>query len=117
MYEGPDYPELGSAVAKWRRIARVRELTFLEREEYGAAICAAIRAKQKAELQRELPTIKPSCASGTAHTRGADILRAVAAQHRSALIASAARERKARPAHVWREMYEQATTEKARANG
>jgi hypothetical protein len=46
------------------------ELTAEQKAAYSAAIIEAAVAKQRSELQRELPSFKPHCASGTWHTRG-----------------------------------------------
>lgn len=116
---GPLYPELGSTVAKYRRMAvgagGVMAMDKAMRNAYGEAIEKAIRAKQRSELQRELPSYPTRCASGTTHNDGADIHEAIRRRHRAALIACPAHYRRARPDHVWREMYEEAMAEKRAA--
>jgi hypothetical protein len=110
----PPYPELGSALAKHRKLARdgLATLSASERHDYGAAVEKAIRAKQRSELQRELPTHRVSCASGTDHNTGEAIHKAILAQHRARTQAWPAQIRKARTDAQWREMYAQAMQEK-----
>jgi hypothetical protein len=87
---GPEYPrELGKDVANFRKLARhgLGELSRMSRRGYGNAVLAAIRAKQRQELQRELPSHNVGCPSGTNHNNGRDILKAVAAQNRAACLA------------------------------
>jgi len=63
----PPYPKLGETVAKFRRI---NNPTREQRQAHGEAVEEAFRALQRRELQRELPSFKPSCASGTWHNGG-----------------------------------------------
>jgi hypothetical protein len=114
---GPNYPQLGPAVAKFRKIANP---TAAQRRAHGDAVSTAVRELQRRELQRELPTIKPRCVSGTwcnggdyadGHADGG-VGRAIAAQQRRALLACPDQERRRRPASVWQAMYEAAMVEK-----
>jgi hypothetical protein len=85
----PLYPNLGPAVAKHRRL---NDETPEGRKAYGQAVHAAIRALQRSELRRagvNRSEGRPMCASGTAHTEGKDILKAIRAQHRNATQAAA----------------------------
>jgi hypothetical protein len=111
---GPSYPELGTGVAKYRKLIRegLAALSKAERQAYGDAIEKAIRAKQRSELQRELPTHRVSCASGTDHNTGEAIHKAILAQHRARTQAWPGQIRRARTDAEWREMYEQAMSEK-----
>jgi hypothetical protein len=113
---GPDYPQLGATVAKWRAKARdgLAQLTREERRAYGEAVEKAIRALQRQEAQRGLwpTTPKVRCASGTAHNTGEAIDAAVRKQQHDALAAYPSYVRRNRPDHVWREMYEAAMAEK-----
>lgn len=111
---GPAYPDLGAGVAKYRRLARhgLADLTREERHAYGEAVERAVRAKQRSELQRELPSFKPNCASGTAHNTGDAIHKAVQAQHRARTLAWPSQIRRARTRWEWEEMYERAMSEK-----
>jgi hypothetical protein len=86
---GPTYPNLGAAVAKHRRL---NDDSPEGRKAYGQAVHAAIRALQRSELMRSgvnRSEPRPVCASGTAHTTGKDILKAIRAQHRTATQAAA----------------------------
>jgi hypothetical protein len=107
---GPDYPKLGAAVAKWRKIANPSPA---QKQAHGDAVSAAIRALQRAALARELPTIRPSCSSGTWHNNGdGSVGRAVADQHRRALLACPDAIRRARTAAEWQSLYDEAMAEK-----
>jgi hypothetical protein len=56
---GPLHPSLGAAVEKFRRRARVVELSCCEKQRYGEAVEVAVRALQRTELMRCL-TSTPS---------------------------------------------------------
>jgi hypothetical protein len=116
---GPDYPQLGATVAKWRAKARdgLAQLTREERHAYGEAVEKAIRALQRQEAQRGLwpTTPKCHCASGTAHNTGEAIDEAVRKQQRDALAAYPSQVRRNRPDHVWQAMYEAAMAERTLA--
>jgi hypothetical protein len=83
---GPVYPNLGPSVAKHRRL---NDDTPEGRKAYGQAVHAAIRALQRAALNRELTSHKSPCASGTWHSEGKDILKAIRQQHNAATQANA----------------------------
>ncbi len=88
---GPEYPrELGKDVANFRKLAShgLGELPRMARRGYGNAVLSAIRAKQASALKTAaVPGRTVHCASGTNHTTGHDILKAVRAQHRAASVA------------------------------
>lgn len=107
---GPEYPQLGATVAKFRKKAphSIFDLSKAERNNWAAAIEKEILAKQRQALQRELPTHNVDCASGTNHSCGLKISAAVRAQHRAALLAWPAQERAKRSDAAWKSLYEQA---------
>lgn len=117
---GPAYPDLGNAVAKYRRMATkagsLSDMLPADRRAYGEAVEKAIRAKQRSELQRELPSHAPNCASGTAHNTGEAIHRAMQAKHRAALLACPSQIRRARKPWEWQSKYNEAMEEKAFAS-
>jgi hypothetical protein len=107
---GPAYPVLG--LAKFRKI---KQPSPEQRRAHGEAVGEAIRALQKRELQRELPEIRPSCASGTWHNNGdGKVGEAVRAQHRAALLAWPGKVRSSRTEAQWQTMYQQAMADKNR---
>lgn len=112
---GPIYPDLPS-VKKFRKMAAsagsVAAMDKAFRHAYGEAVEAAIKAKQRSELQRELPTHNCHCASGTNHNSGAAIHKAMQRKHRAALVACPGQERRARKPEVWHAMYDEAMAEK-----
>ena len=109
---GPIYPKLGWAVAKFRKIPRI-SLTPAQRDAYSATLVTAIAALQRAELQRELPSIRPHCASGTWHNNAdGKISEAIRAQQRAALLAYPDKVRRARTQQEWRELYQRAMQDK-----
>jgi hypothetical protein len=71
----PDYPHL-SGLDKYRRAADP------DRQAYGRAVMAAVRALQRRELAREAPPHPCPCASGTWESDGQAILAAVRQQNR-----------------------------------
>lgn len=73
--EGPLYPELAG-------LDRYRRDPAPDRHAYGQAVLSVIRALQRRELARELPTHPCPCASGVWASDGQEILRAVRAQNR-----------------------------------
>jgi hypothetical protein len=111
---GPTYPDLPS-VKKYRRMGPIADMDKATRQAYGAAVETAIRAKQRSELQRELPEHRVNCASGTNHNDGRKISAAMRAKHRAALAACPSQIRRARTPAVWQAMYEEAMAEKAKA--
>lgn len=76
-YHGPAYPKLAG-------LDRYRRDPDPDRHAYGRAVLAAIRALQRRELMRELPTHPCPCASGVWDSDGRKILAAVRAQNRRA---------------------------------
>lgn len=112
----PEYPrELGKDVASFRKLAMktggLSEMSRMARRGYGAAVEEAIRRKQRAELMRELPSHNVRCASGTNYNNGADIEKAIQAQHRAASLAKGRFDQKEADAK-----YAQAMLEKHGAN-
>ena len=117
---GPEYPDLGASVAKFRPAAAKQGVMAMQREQrlaYADAIERAIRSKQRASLRSEKPGRAIRCASGTAHNTGEEISRAIRAQHRAALAACPSQIRRAREPEEWVELYDAAMveTKKARA--
>ena len=114
---GPAYPDLGNAVAKYRRKAAsagsVSEMLPADRHAYGEAVEKAIRAKQRSELQRELPSHACRCASGTAYNDGEKISAAMRAKHHAALLACPSQERRARTPQAWKRLYDLAMESKS----
>jgi hypothetical protein len=110
----PPYPDLGPTVAKFRRLASkgLAAMLVTDRRAYADAIEKAIRAKQRAELQRELPSHRVNCASGTDHNDGEKIHEAIRAKHRAKLLAAPSQERRARKPEDWKKMYREAMEEK-----
>jgi hypothetical protein len=105
--QGPSYPDMGSAVAKYRKIPK-DQLTVEQRDAYSAAIVAKIKSLQRSVVMRDTPSHKCDCASGTAFNRGEDIHRAIREQQERALLAYPAKARKARTNYEWWDMYEKA---------
>ena len=116
---GPDYPSLGTAVAKWRACAResLKALTYEQVHAYGEAVERAILALQRSEANRGLPPVMPKvhCASGTPHNSGEAIHNAIREQQARALAAYPSYVRRHRTDVEWRQMYEAAMAEKRRA--
>lgn len=112
---GPTYPAMGPRVAKFRKIPR-DQLTPDQRREYSAAIVDKIQALQRQALQRELPSFKPSCASGTWHNNGDGAVgAAVREQQARALAACPDQIRAARSLHDLETAYREAMAAKAKA--
>jgi hypothetical protein len=115
--KGPAYYQLGSGVAKFRKIPRDR-LTDAQRVAYSTALVEAVRSKQRQALQRELPTIAPSCASRTWHNGHIDtsgrvvpsdkIGPAIRAQQRAELAAYPDKVRRERTPEKWEALYKAA---------
>jgi hypothetical protein len=111
---GPDYPALGSRVAKFRRISK-HKLTAEQSREYSDAITSTILTLQRQALQRDRRPngITPSCASGTWHNNAdGKVGQAIREQHRRSLLAYPDKVRRERTDAKWREMYAAAMTEK-----
>ena len=112
---GPEYDLESAALKKFRTKARkgLSHLSADDRRAYGAAVEAATLARQRAFLKSGgEPEPRPHCASGTWHTTGEAISAAVRSQHRAALAACPAQERRARTPDQWRSMYEAAMAAK-----
>jgi hypothetical protein len=111
--QGPLYPDMGLAVAKYRKIPKAK-LTAEQRDAYSAAIVAKIKSLQRSELIGDLTPTSPKCvcASGTTFSRGEDIHRAVREQQKRALLAYPAKVRKARTNWEWEDMYKKAMEKK-----
>ncbi len=109
--DGPLYPSLGAKVAKFRKL---KKLTIEQRREYAQVIEETIRELQRQELQRELPSFRPHCASGTWHTTGQEIHDAIRQQQRNALLRCPDKIRRARTDVEWTNLYEEAMIEKKR---
>jgi hypothetical protein len=85
---GPKYPNLDAAVAKHRRL---NDDTPEGRKAYGQAVLKAINALNRQKLTGASGPVNPRspCASGTWHSEGKDILKAIRQQHRAATQAAA----------------------------
>jgi hypothetical protein len=105
---GPIYPDLGVKVAKLRSAARNDPS---KRKEHGEAVLAAINSLNRQALNRVSSEPKPMCASGTAHNKGAAILKAV----KAASLARALAPSPPRSDELLREMYESAMAAKRAA--
>jgi len=98
---GPVYNVTGQGLAGYRKALNPsRE----ERQEYGAAVEAAVIAMQRRELIREAcePEQRPNCTSGTWDEYPAEAIRR---QQQTALLSCPARERAARTPHEWEVAY------------
>lgn len=103
---GPVYPALPS-VDKYRR-QRDPDV-----KAYGQAVRAAIRALQRQELARAAPAAhKSPSASGTWHTCGKKIRKAIREQHRAANEAAANAARRNRSDEVVMHLYKEAMAQK-----
>jgi len=109
---GPLYPKLGTSVAKFRKI---KSPTAAQRQAHGDAVHAAMLALQRRALQRELPSIAPSCASRTWHADGDAIHKAVRQQQHRELMSWPDRIRRARTAQEWQRLYDEAMRTKRAA--
>jgi hypothetical protein len=110
---------MGAGLDKHRRTARAcggaMAMDKASRDAYVLAVEKAVRAKQRAEHARAFIPPSPNCASGTWHTTGEEIGRAVAAQNRARANAAAMRDRSKRTPRQWQEMYDAAMQEKRNA--
>jgi len=100
QHEGPEYPKLGASVAKFRSLAS-DGLRTLSREQivaYANAVERGILSLQRAQLFAGLMPFNPrcSCASGTWHSNGDDIDKAIRDQQARKLAAYPAQARRAR---------------------
>ena len=104
----PAYNLESAALKKHRRAARggLSTLDKVFRQEYGAAVEKAVLAKQAAQCKRHGETMPAAtCASGTWHTTGAAIDRAVKTQQRADLAAYPSKVRRERTPDKWASMY------------
>jgi hypothetical protein len=108
----PQYDIDSAALRKYRKMGPVKEIDPIFRRLYGAAVEDAVLAKQRAALKREVSLPSANCASGTWHSDGESISKAVRAQHRAATQSWPSRIRKARKPHEWQAMYDEAMQEK-----
>ena len=109
---GPYYPSMGAAVAKFRHIPR-GELTPKQARAYADAIENKIRALQRSALDRETPTIAPSCNSGTWHNNAdGKVGAAVRAKQLAQLLAYPDKARAARTDEELLAAYREAMREK-----
>ncbi len=111
---GPIYNVNGASLVSHRRKAKhgLAQLTQAERRAYGEAVEKAILANQRQALQRELPSHNCNCASGTNHNSGEAIHKAMQEKQRAALLACPSQERRKRPDHVVKALYEDAMARK-----
>jgi hypothetical protein len=112
---GPEYNIESASLKKHRAKARagLSSLSRAERQAYGAAVEAAVLASQRAALRRAGESMpRPNCASGTAHSDGAAIIKAIREQQHNALLACPSKIRRARSPYEWQQMYEAAMAEK-----
>jgi hypothetical protein len=112
---GPEYNIDGAALKKFRHRARkgLATMSRADRLAYAAAIEAAVLSAQRLALRRAAPSIpRPNCASGTAYTTGAAIMKAIREQHHASLLACPSQQRRARTPAQWLEMYAAAMEEK-----
>lgn len=103
---GPQYPDLGPGVAKFRRMASggIAAMDPADRRAYGEAVERAIKAKQRSELQRAGAAPPPLIKDVGAHIR---------AKQCAALAACPGQERRARTPDQWQAMYDEAMGLKA----
>jgi hypothetical protein len=96
----PPYPDLGEGVAKYRRKANgsIYSLSRAERVAWADAIERAIRAKQRAALQREAAPARTFYPVGEALRRA----------HRARLLACPAQIRREREPEEWIKLYKNA---------
>lgn len=112
--------DIGSAqLTKFRGVANraggVMALERFYRVQYANAVEQAVLASQRASLAPKREAVfKAGCASGTFHNDGETIGKAVVAQHRAALSAYPAQERRARTPNQWQAMYDEAMADKRR---
>jgi hypothetical protein len=92
---GPDYPKLGPAVEKFRRI---QNPTWEQKMAHGEAVGRAICALQRRELLGNVSENPPV----------RDIGAWIRARHAADLARYPAKVRKARSPHEWEKMYQEA---------
>lgn len=115
--------DIGSAqLTKFRGVANraggVMGLERFYRVQYAEAVEQAVLASQRASLAPKREAVfKAGCASGTFHSDGDAIGRAIVGQHRAALAACPAQERRARTPAQWQAMYDEAMADKRAREG
>jgi hypothetical protein len=112
---GPAYDIDSATLKKHRRAARggLAGMSRGEIVEYANAVEAAVLAKQKSQLRRHGEVMPaPHCASGTWHTTGAAIHKAMQQKQRAALLACPAQIRRERTPKQWADMYAEAMADK-----
>ena len=108
MQFGPTYDLNSAALKKHRRLAKggLATMTRGQIVDYANAVEAAVLAKQKTQLARHGESMPaPHCASGTWHTTGEAIHKAVLQKQRAALLACPSQIRRARHPAEWERMY------------
>ena len=113
--------DVGSAqLTKFRAVANkeggVMGLERFYRVMYANAVEQAVLGSQRASLLagNKTAVFQAGCASGTFHSDGDAIGKAVRNQHRAALAAYPAQVRRARTPREWQELYDQAIADKRR---
>jgi hypothetical protein len=112
---GPAYNIDSAALKKFRREARdgLTSLSRDDRQAYAAAIVVAVLAAQRSTLRGAAYSMPaPRCASGTTHTTGKAIVKAIRQRQRAALLACPDQIRAARKPHEWQKLYDEAMREK-----
>lgn len=111
---GPEYDIDSATLKKLRRAngpLKTWERGFVV--EYANAVEKAVLAKQRSQLKGYgEPNLTPQCASGTWHSDGESIHKAIQSKQRTALAAAPARIRKARKPHEWQALYDEAMQHK-----
>ena len=119
MQFGPTYDLESAALKKHRRAAKGGLATMSRGQvvEYANAVEAAVLAKQKTQLARHGESMPaPNCASGTWHTTGEAIHKAMQAKQRAALLACPSQIRRARHPAEWHKAREAAERREAESN-
>lgn len=110
----PVYNVESAALRKWRAKAKRSLLSKEDKQAYGAAVEAAVKASQRAALMRVTAKHRINCASGTEYNNGEEIHAAVKRQQINALLAYPEKVRRSRTPTEWRDMYAKAMAEKRR---
>jgi len=102
---GPQYPDLGTGVAKFRRMASggIADMDPALRRSYGEAVETAIKSKQRSELIRA-GTPPPPIVK--------DVGASLRAKQRNALLAYPGAARRAREPDEWQKLYDEAMNAK-----
>lgn len=102
---GPQYPDMGASVAKFRKLGPISKMDKAERQAYGTAVETKIKSLQRAALMRGTPQVRSFEPIGDARVTAM----------RNRLIASADKERRERKPDEWKAMYDAAMKDKAAA--